>query len=66
MGIKLVGILEQLRIALFKKESYPSVRLFSYWESSVSKNGKTVYKQWKTLYNYLTNKKTVHGESSYK
>lgn len=56
---KLSVILEQLKIALFERNNYPSVDLFDYWEYYVSKDGKTVYKQWKTLYNYIINKKTI-------
>ena len=56
---KLLMILEQLRIALFERNNYPSVYLFDYWESYVNKDGKTVYKQWKTLYNYIINKRTL-------
>lgn len=53
---KLLIILEQLRIALFKRNGYPSVYLFDCWESYVSKDGKTVYNHWKTLYNYVIKK----------
>lgn len=52
-------ILGQLAIALIKRNSYPSAYLFGYWEYYVSKDGKTVYKQWKTLYNYIFNKRTL-------
>lgn len=64
--MKIKIILEQLRIALFNRNGYPSAYLFNYWESCVSKDGKTVYKHFKTLYNYITNKKTVYGKGSCK
>ena len=33
---------------------YPSAYVWNYWEYTW-KNGEVVYRQWKTLFNYLTN-----------
>ena len=56
---KLINILRQLVVCLDWRNRYPSIYLFGYWESYVTKEGKTVYKQWETLSNYIHNRKTL-------
>lgn len=60
--MKAKAILIQLAVALIqlitKKDTYPSVAIWGYWESYVGKDNKTHYKQFKSLWNYIKNKKT--------
>lgn len=55
---KFINILRQIKVILCN-QAYPSCYLFGYWESYVTKDNKTQYKQWKTLWNYINNKKTL-------
>lgn len=56
---KFINILRQLKIILFHYNSYPSAYLFGYWESYITDDNKTKYKQWKTLWNYITNNRQI-------
>ncbi len=56
---KFINILRQLKIILFHYNSYPSAYLFRYSESYITHDNKTKYKQWKTLWNYITNNKQI-------
>lgn len=60
--MKAKAILFQLSVALKQlitgKHTYQSVYIWGYWESYVGKGNKMYYKQFKSLWNYIRNKKT--------
>jgi len=51
------GFFNQLWVCIIRKNGYPHIDTFGYWEFRFV-NNECRYNQWKTLLNYITDKKT--------
>ena len=55
--MKIKGILRQIWCGI-TNQKYPSAYVWGYWQYCIDKKGNVKYQHWKTLINFIKNKKT--------